>query len=355
MFNANCALALLFMGIGTVSSAQTLPKPKYPPAPKIEHTDDYHGTPVADPYRTLENADSPATQKWVEQENELTASWLGKLPGREAIKNQLTELWNYEKFAGLYKAGGHYFYSHNTGLQNQSVRYVMDSLNGTPRVLIDPNTYRKDGTAALNGESVSWDGKLFAYSVAQAGSDWEDWHFRDIATGNDLSDVLRWCKSGSVAWTAENKGLYYSRFPEPPPDQVLTVAAMDQKVFFHKLGDPQSADRLVYERPDHRNWQVSADVTEGGRYLLLYMFNEIPGKNTLSFLDLNSPNAKVVDVISSPDDGYDAIGLSGRLLYVQTTAGAQRGRVIAIDLNRPAKANWKEIVPQQEETLEAVR
>ncbi len=161
----------------------------------------------------MENADAPSTEKFVEQENELTFGYLAKLPGREAIKKQLTELWNYEKFGGFHKAGNHYFYFHNSGLQNQSVLYVMDSLTGPARELLDPNTYRKDGTAALSGESVSWNGKLLAYGVAQAGSDWSEWRVRDVATGKDSSDLIQWTKTNGVAWAADDRGFYYRASP----------------------------------------------------------------------------------------------------------------------------------------------
>ncbi|MEP6716415.1 MAG: prolyl oligopeptidase family serine peptidase [Terriglobia bacterium] len=336
-----------------------MPKLKYPLAPKVGQTDNYHGVPIADPYRTLENAEDARTQKWIEQENELTFSWLGKLPYRDAIKANLTKLWNYEKFRSLYKAGGHYFYTYNSGLQNQSVHYVMDSLNGTPRALLDPNTYRKDGTAALNGESVSWDGKWFAYGIAQAGSDWEEWRVRDIATGKDRPDVIRWCKSTNIAWAwngaADQRGFYYSRFPEPPADQVLTVAALNQKVYFHKLGEPQTADRLVYERRDHPDWLISADVPEGGRYLFFTIFTGVFGKNALFYIDLSAPGGKVVELIPTADFSYGVVGVIDSTIYVQTTNGAPRSRVIAIDLKRPQKANWKEIVPQTEDTLESAQ
>ncbi len=221
----------------------------YPPAPSTGQIDDYHGTKIADPYRTLENADAPSTVKWVDQENALTFSWLSKFPGREKIRTQLTGLWNYEKFTRLYKAGGHYFYLHNSGLQNQSVLYVTDSLDGTARELIDPNTYRKDGTAALSDLSVSWNGELLAYAVAQAGSDWNDWHVREVATGKDLPDLLHWSKDLAIAWAPDDSGFYYTRFPEPPPDKLLTAIALNEKVYFHKLGDPQAAEQTRLRTP----------------------------------------------------------------------------------------------------------
>ncbi len=343
------ASAALFLGAGNVT------KLPYPVAPKSNQVDDYHGVKMADPYRGLENADAPSTEKFVEQENALTFSYLAKLPGREAIKKQLTELWNYEKFGGFHKAGNHYFYFHNSGLQNQSVVYVTDSLAGPARVLLDPNTYRKDGTAALAGESESWNGKLFAYGVAQAGSDWTEWRVRDVATGKDSPDLIQWTKGSSVSWAADNQGFYYSRFPQPPPEKLLTVAALNQKVYFHKLGDPQSADQLIYERPDHPNWTIAPIVMEGSRYLLLYMENGVPGTNLLAYQDLQAANPHTVMLTPSADYGYVPIAVLGSTLYLQTNDGAPRWRVIAMDMEHPERANWKEIVPQRAETLDSVQ
>jgi prolyl oligopeptidase len=339
------ASAALFMGANTA-------KLNYPVPPKSDHVDDYHGVKIADPYRSLENADAPTTEKFVEQENALTFGYLAKLPGRETIHKQLTELWNYEKFGGFEKAGNRYFYFHNSGLQNQSVLYVADSLSGPGRVLLDPNTYRKDGTAALSGESISWNGKLLAYAVAQAGSDWSEWRVRDVATGKDSSDLIQWTKSSPVSWTADDRGFYYARYPEPPPEKLLTVAALDEKIYFHKLGDPQSADKLVYERPDHPNWSIDPLVMEGGRYLLINLYTGVPGKNMLAYQDLRAANSKIVMLIPSADYAYGPIAVAGSTLYLQTNDGAPRGRVIAMDLDHPERANWKEIVPERAETID---
>src|SRR5579863_3458090 len=302
---------LLLASVALILGADSPSKLNYPVAPKGTQMDDYHGVKIADPYRGLENADAPATEKFVEQENVLTFGYLAKLPGREAIKNQLTGLWNYEKFNDFHKAGEHYFYFRNSGLQNQSVVYVMDSLNGPARVLLDPNTLRKDGTAALNGESASWNGKLWAYAVAQAGSDWREWRVRDVATGKDSSDLIQWTKAEDVAWTADDRGFYYSRFAQPPPAELLTVAALNEKIYFHKLGDPQSADKLVYERPDHPNWSIDPLVTEGGRYLLFFIYTGVPGKNMLAYQDLRSANPRTAMLIPSPDYGYSPIAAIG--------------------------------------------
>jgi prolyl oligopeptidase len=326
----------------------------YPPAPKTNQVDDYHGVKISDPYRSLENADAPTTQKWVDDQNTLTQAWLAKQPGREAIHAQLSALWNYEKFSHMYKAGGRYFYSWNTGLQNQAVIYTMDSLNGTPRLLLDPNTYRKDGTAAIGGQSVSWNGKLFGYSVAQAGSDWQEWHIRDVATGKDLPDTIQWSKSGGISWAPDDKGFYYSRFPEPPPGKLLTVEALNEAIYFHVLGTPQSEDKLIYARKDHPNWSFSAAVMEGGRWVLVYAYAGVPGKNMLSFIDLMSPNPQPVDLIATNENEYDPIAVIGSTLYLQTNDSAPRGRVVSIDLAHPDRRAMKEVVPQTENTLDAV-
>lgn len=346
------SVAVLFLVAG-VLSAQPKPMLKYPAAPKSDQVDNYHGVSVADPHRELENAEAAATQKWIEEENQLTASYLTKVPGREEIHQQLTALYNYERFGGFQKAGSRYLYHYNSGLQNQSVVYVADTLRGEGKVLLDPNTYRADGTAALAGESLSWDGGLFAYGVAQAGSDWTEWRVREVATGKDLPDLVQWTKGSSVSWTLAGDGFYYSRFPEPKKEELLTVAALHEKVYFHKLGEPQSADKLVFETPEHPTWTTSALMTDEGRYLLLYIFTGQYGVNLLSYIDVQT--GKTVPVFDKPDAAYSPVAVIGSTLYVSTTESAPRGRLIAVDLLHPAKANWKEIVPQRAETLDDVR
>lgn len=341
------ALALLL-------AAVTLTKLNYPQAPKGNQVDDYHGVKVADPYRILEDADSPVTRKWVEAEDALFNSWIAQQPGRAAIKSQLTALWNYEKYGPIEKAGGHYFYTHNSGLQNQSVFFVRDSLNGAARELLDPNTYRKDGTAAISSHSASWNGKLFAYAVAQAGSDWQEWHVRDVATGKDLPDVVRWNKSDAVSWAPDDSGFYYSRYPEPPPAKLLTAEALNHKIYFHKLGAAQADDKLIYARPEDPDWELDPVVMEGGRWLAINIFTGAWGKNLLSVIDLTNPKAGVKDLITNVESAYIPVAVVGTQLYLQTTNSAPRGRVIAMDLLHPDRAHWKEIVPQREETLNSV-
>ena len=334
-------------------TAQT--RPQYPTAPVTNQVDTLHGVQVADPYRTLENADAPTTQKFVEEQSALALGWLAKVPGREAVRADLTKLWNYERYSGLSKVGGHYFQRYNSGLQNQAVLQVMDKIDGTPRVLLDPNTYRQDGTAALNSVVVNWSGKLMAYAVAQAGSDWEEWRVRDIATGKDHNDLILWGKVGGVAWAPDDSGFYYSRFPEPPKDQVLTVAATDHKVYFHKLGTPQSADKLIYELPGKAQWTVGTQVLQGAPFVILYGEPGTPGKNTLAWIDLGKPSGKVMELVPAPDAGYEVLEAVDGKLFVLTTDHAPKGRIIAIDPANPGRANWKEIVPEGKDTLEGAQ
>ena len=207
-------ISLLFPMMTLSSASQTTPL-IYPQARRGDQVDDYHGTKVADPYRWLEDTDSPETHAWVEAENKLTFGYLDRLPYREAIHDRLMKLWNYERFTAPEQHGGRYFYQHNDGLQNQNVLLVAESLNAEPRVLLDPNTLSADGTVALAGTAITDDGKLMAYGIATSGSDWNEWHVRDVDTGKDLPDDIKWVKFSGASWTKDNKGFFYSRYDEP--------------------------------------------------------------------------------------------------------------------------------------------
>src|SRR5579871_5656004 len=244
---------------------------QYPQARRSDHVDTYFGDKVTDPYRWLEDVDSPETRKWVEEENKLTFSYLDSIPQRETIRKGLTDLYNYERYAAPLEVRGRVFYAHNTGLQNQNVYFSQEGLNGTPKVLIDPNTMSTDGTVAVDGFVPNREGTQVAYAVAQAGSDWSVWHIRDVATGKDLPDTLRWTKASSIGWMPGGKSFYYTHFPEPDPKASLTQANQNGKIYLHQLGDDQSKDKLIYERPDHPFWWLGADVTEDGRYLIIYI------------------------------------------------------------------------------------
>jgi prolyl oligopeptidase len=328
---------------------------KYPQTAKGDVVDDYHGTKIADHYRWLEDTDSPATAAWVAAENRVTQDYLAAIPRRAAFKDRLTTLYDYERYGSVEKAGRRYLIFRNDGLQNQSVLWVTEDLKDNGRILLDPNTLRADGTAALSGNVPSRDGKLLAYGVADAGSDWAVWHVRDIETGKDLPDEIRWNKFNPVAWAPDQHSFYYLKFPEPKPGEALRAQNENGKLYLHRLGDPQSADRLVYERPDQPQWIPAPYVTEDGRYLIIGIETGDFGKNLVYYQDLRSSAPKTVELIGKLEAFYNPIGNQGSVFYVQTTDHAPKGRVIAIDLAQPAREHWREIVPPQAETLESSR
>ena len=350
---AGAALALGFGG-ALVAESPTLEKsgPKYPEAPRSETVDDYHGTKVPDPFRPLEDPDSEATRAWVEAENKITFAYLDAIPQRDQIKARLTALWDYEKFGLPRREADVTLYSHNTGLQNQSVLFVAPSPDAEGRVLIDPNTLSKDGTVALAGTSLSDDGKLLAYAVANAGSDWEEWKVRDVATGKDLDDLVKWVKFSSASWTKDAKGFFYGRYPEPKPGESLKQPNFYQKLYFHKLGTPQADDVLVYDRPDQKEWQFGGSVTDDGKYLVVQVSKGTDNKNRVLYKGLDDPGAKVVELIDNFDHDYSFIDNDGPVFWFETDLDAPRRRVVAIDTRDPAHP--KELIPQAEETLTAV-
>jgi prolyl oligopeptidase len=335
-----------------LAAAQTM---KYPPAKKTDVVDTYHGTKVADPYRWLEDADSAETAAWVAAENRVTQEYLSGIPRRAAFKERLTTLYNYERFNGMRRAGSHYIVVRNDGLQNQDVIYAADGVNSPERVLLDPNTLRADGTAAVSSFIASKDGKLLAYGVADAGSDWCEWRVRDIATGKDLPDVVRWSKFMDVAWTPDQRAFYYLRFPEPKPGEALRGENAFSKLYLHRLGEPQSADKLIYERPDQKQWMFAPAVSDDGRYLLITVDTGDFGKNLLFYQDLHERTPRTVELIAKLEAQYIPLGNRGSVFYVFTTDQAPKGRIVAIDFARPQRENWRELVPQQPEALDIMQ
>jgi prolyl oligopeptidase len=334
-----------------VSSQQ---KFNYPTSNKIGQVDIYHGIEVADPYRWLEDPDSEETKAWVEAQNQLTFGYLAQIPDREKIKQRVTQLWNYEKYGIPFKEGDRYFYFKNDGLQNQSVLYTLESLEATPQVLLDPNTLSEDGTVALSGLSISEDGKLMAYGLSSAGSDWVEWYVRDVETGKDFDDHLKWVKFSGASWTHDRQGFFYSRYDEPNEATKHEDVNYFQKLFYHRLGTPQSEDVLIYHRPDRKEWGFSGGVTEDGRYLIISVWLGTESKNLVFYKDLEDPNAEVVELISEFEASYGFIDNDNTTFWFRTDLDAPRGRVIAIDISNPSKENWQEIIPQTEETLEGV-
>jgi len=333
--------------------AQTQGSPLvYPKAKTVNQVDDYHGVKVADPYRWLEDTDSADTQAWVAEENKLTFSYLDQLPYRQAIRERLLKLWNYERFSVPSQHGGRYFYERNNGLQNQNVLLVADSLNAEPRMLLDPNTLSPDGTIALAGTAVSEDGKLLAYGTATSGSDWMEWHVRDVDTAKDLADQIKWVKFSGASWTKDGKGFFYSRYDEPKQDTMMRDTNYFQKLYYHRLSTSQSEDKLIYERPDNKEMLFGGEVSDDGRYLIITVEEGTAPKNRLYYKDLTNPDSQVVKLLDDFDGRYNFLDNDGPVFWVQTDFDAPRGRLIAIDTRHPERANWKTVIPQGSDKLE---
>jgi prolyl oligopeptidase len=345
------ALGLGCLAMAAVQGAED--KFKYPETERDDTVDVLHGVKVADPYRWLEQdvRKSKKVRAWVDAQNKVTNAFLEAIPERKAIRTRLTELWNYERYSAPFKQGGRYFYFRNDGLQNQAVLYTMAKLGGKPRVLLDPNKLSKEGIVALTGVEVSDDGKKLAYGIADSGSDWNIWKIRNVDTGKDLDDEIRWVKFSKASWTKDGKGFYYSRFNEPKEGEKFTALNLNQKVYFHKLGTKQAEDVLVYERPDHPKWGFSATVTEDGRYLIMSTWKGTDHNNRLSYKDLKDPDAKFVDLVDDFKNEFDFLDNDGPVFFIRTDLKAPRRRVIAIDTRKPDRKEWKELVPQAKETL----
>jgi len=327
----------------------------YPTTKRGTQTDDYHGTKVDDPYRWLEDDVRKSTdvKDWVEAENKITDAYLAGIPQRESIKKMLTELWNYERYSAPFKIGGKYFFYKNNGLQNQNVLYVADTLDGEPRVLMDPNTWSKDGTVALAGLSFTDDAKYAAYAIAESGSDWNVWHVMDVATGKVLSDELKWTKFSRASWTKDGKGFFYGRFPSPKEGETFQSLNVDMKVYYHRVGTPQGDDVLVYQRPDHPKWTIGNTVSEDGRYLIIEIGDgTTSNSNRVTYKDLSEPYGMPIDLIDNFDGEFSFIDNDGPVFYFKTDLTSPRGRIVAIDIRTPEKAKWKEIVPQSADTIQ---
>jgi prolyl oligopeptidase len=324
----------------------------YPQTRKGDVVEVLHGHKIADPYRWLEDPNSPETAAWVEAENKVTFAYLEKIPKRSAIKERLTKLWNYERYGVPSRHGSWTIFSKNDGLQNQAVIYKATSLTATPEVLLDPNTLSADGTVALSGMSFSEDGKYLAYATSASGSDWMEWKVREVATGKDLADVIKWSKFSGAAWMKDGSGFYYSRY-DAPKDEGEAFKAVNkfQKVYFHKVGTAQESDSLVYHRPDKADWGLGADVTEDGRWLLIYQSEGTNRENRLFIRDLADPNGQIQPFLDKFDASYNVVGNDGATFYVVTDKDAPRYRVVSIERGRTEQGkgepgSWKTVIPE---------
>ncbi len=317
---------------------------------KVDVIDNYHGTKVADPYRWLEDPYSKESKQWMEEQNKRTFDFIRSHPKKEKIKQRLKEIINYEKYTVPVKRKNRYFFSKNNGLQNQPVIYMKEGLNGNPKEVLDPNKLSEDGTTALTNRDINNDGTMMAFALSMSGSDRQEIHMVETDTGKIQEDIVKWCKFTSISWKKDGSGFYYSRYPEPGsvPDEDLNNYC---KVYFHRPGTPQKDDELIYERPDDKELGFSAYVSEDGRFLLIHVFHGTDSENRFYYKEYDKDN-KVIKLLDDADAAYEFIGNDGNIFYFNTNLDAPMYKIIAIDITKPQKENWKEIIPSTKDTIE---
>jgi prolyl oligopeptidase len=349
------SLAVFAVALGVLCPPALAQKLVYPKTKRVDQVDDYFGVKVADPYRWLEDENSPETKQWVEAENRLTFGYLEQIPYRQQVKARIEKLFNYARYSAPYRRGSLYFFSKNDGLQNQSVVYVQKGLDGTPEVLLDPNKFSADGTSRLGILSISKDGRYAGYGISTGGSDWEEYHVLDVATKKDLpDDVLKWVKVSGLAWQGD--GFYYSRYDAPAGNE-LTAKNEGHKVYYHRVGTPQSADELVYEDKAHPQRFHTVGTTDDERFALLDISDRGTGKkgNAVFFRDAKAGDKQWHPLIAEiGDDDYTVVDNVGDKLLVHTNHNAPNSRVVLVDPKNPDEKNWKDVLPEKPEPLESV-
>ena len=346
--NKNLLFAAAMAMTATTAMAQKL---KYPEAPHDNTVDTYFGEKVADPFRPLEDDNSEATAKWVKEENALTRSYLDKMPQRSQYLKRLKEVSNYEKVYTPFEKHGKWYVYRNNGLQNQAVLYQMDKLGGEQRVFLDPNKLSTDGTVALKSISFSNDGKYLAYVISRNGSDWEEIYVKDVATGKLLDDHIVWAKFTGAAWQGD--GFYYSAYDAPEQGHETSAKNSVQKVYYHKLGTPQSQDVLFYQNPAYPLRFYGVGVNKEETMMFLYESGMDQGLN-LYVRDLRQPNSQFIQMTGDASKNYSPIEAIGDSIYLFTNAGAENNRIMVADIHHPGYQDWKELVPQSDDVLDGV-
>ncbi|MFN4234093.1 MAG: prolyl oligopeptidase family serine peptidase [Bacteroidia bacterium] len=321
----------------------------YPKTKKVDQVDDYFGTPVEDPYRWLEDDNSEETAEWVKQQNDVTFSYLSKIPFREKIKERLSEIWDFPKYGIPFKKGNFYFMYKNDGVQNQSVLYILNNLNDEPKVLIDPNKFSIDGTSALTNFDVSNNGKYAAFSVSKAGSDWKEYYVMELPSGKILRDTLKWIKFSNAAWLGD--GFFYTRYDEPNKERAFSGKNEFAKVYYHRIGTPQSEDFLVYSDDKNPLNSFYAGTTEDESFV--YMSESVSTSGNALYIK-KSNDKNFIKIADGFEYDYDVIDNNNDILLVFTNDNAPKGRLIAIDTKNPQRKNWKDILPEKNDVLESV-
>ncbi len=336
---------------------------RYPLTRTVEQVDVYHGRTVPDPYRWLEDPDSPDSRAWIAAQNALTHEWLGGVAGRDELRARLTKLWDHPRAGAPWRRGEVWFQLRNTGLQNQDVLWTMATADAEGQVLLDPNALSEDGTVALTGLSATNDGRLLAYATSASGSDWLTWRVRDVASGEDLGDIVSWSKFSGAAWTPDGAGFFYAAYDEPEEGSAYEATNRDQRLWYHRLGTSQSDDLLVYARPDQPEWGFWPEVSDDGRWLVLHVSHGTERRNRLYYVDLagwtplDGPPAddQVVRLLDDFDAAYAFVGNDDTVFYLQTDLQAPRERIVAVDVTRPQRDDWRELVAEGDDTLENAR
>jgi prolyl oligopeptidase len=323
----------------------------YPAARRGDQIDDYRGTKVKDPYRWMEETDSPETKAWIEAENKVTSAYLSGITQRNQIKKRLTETWNYERYFTPSKHGDLYIYARNDGLQNQNVLYKARKIDGPSEVFFDPNKLAADGTVTLNDSSFSYDGKLWAYAISSAGSDRSEWKVMEVATGKLLADVLPPNRYEGLAWLKDNSGFFYVRFPEAKEGSELKQNTLFAKVYFHKLGTPGASDTVVYERPENGELVMGVEVSDDGKWLVISTTKGTERMNEVALKDLGKPDSPILPIVDNLKNSYNFIGNDGDALYFTTDNGAPKGKVVKVDIVSKA---WSDVIPESKQTLTGV-
>ena len=345
--------------LGAAQAAQLkVAKTDYPMARRADTVEDYHGVKVPAPYEWMEDINDPGVAKWVEAENKLTFAYLDKIPERPWMQQRLKQLWDYEKVGVPYRVNGKLFFTKNTGLQNQSVIYMQAPGDKQPTLVMDPNALSPDGSVALSLWVPSDDARYFAYGLSQGGSDWDEVHVRDLGTGKDTSDDVKWLKFSGISWTHDDKGFFYSRYPAPAEGKAISSEIKDQTLYYHLLGTPQSADKLIYARPDLAQWIVSGSVSEDGRYLYITLSNGNDAQNELYYADLGDPKkpdlaATIKPLFTDNTAQYVPLDDMGDTLFLQTSRDAPNRKVVSFKFSDPAPAHWKTVVPEGKDVIDA--
>jgi prolyl oligopeptidase len=316
--------------------------------------DNYAGVLIPDPYRWMEDLDSDEVKQWVDSQNQITLDYLQTISAKATISDQLLKIFNYERYGIPSKQADRYFFTRNDGLQNQGVLYTLANLDDEPKVLLDPNTLSDDGTVALAGYSVSDDGKYLAYGLATSGSDWTTWRVRNIETAQDTEDELKWVKFSGASWDHNSLGFYYGRFDEPSPDAIMQDTIFYQKLYYHRLGTQQSADTLIFERPDQKEWMFQAEETDDGHYLLISVSRDTSPTNALYYKDLTTPGSGITQWLTKFDASYEYIGNDGTKFYFQSNREAPQGVILALDITKDENQTPKVIIPESKDTITSV-